>query len=131
MSQLIELQDGGTFRPGETLRGRVLNIPDGPGTAELRLFWHTRGRGTEDLEVIGSKVLRSNDEFQFKLPLGPPSFSGNLVSVVWALELVDADGEAIDSCEFIMSPTGSVLLLGHVDEPRHSNRRVRIGPRRS
>ena len=54
MTQLrIETRDGRTaFRPGETIEGVVrwqLDRP--PRRAELRLFWYTEGRGSQDVSV--------------------------------------------------------------------------------
>jgi hypothetical protein len=115
----IELQNDGVFRPGETLRGRV-RLDDGqpsPGL-ELHLLWMTRGRGTEQVEVVAVRDLHDLD-FSFDLPPGPPSFSGSLVGVVWAVELVDGDGESLALREFILSPTGRELRLGRIEDPLH------------
>ncbi|BCX48273.1 hypothetical protein HAHE_21810 [Haloferula helveola] len=119
----IELDDGDAFRPGETMRGKVVvgQLEDSDGL-EIRLFWATRGRGTEELKVVETRRLEAKGPelpFEFELPFEPPSFSGSLISVVWALELVDSEGEACAHREFVMSPTGRELELGTVESPRH------------
>lgn len=119
----IELENDGVFRPGETLRGRVVLAEGVPSRGlELRLFWMTRGRGTEEVGVVGIAPLRDFG-FTFDLPAAPPSFSGALVGIVWAVELVDGDGEGLAMAEFVMAPDGEALRLGEVPEPKHLERR--------
>lgn len=119
----IELENNGVFAPGETLRGRVV-LPPGTGTRglELRLFWMTRGRGTEEVGVVSTHPMRDFD-FAVPLPKSPPSFSGSLVGLVWAVELVDGEGEGLALAEFVLSSTGEPLQLGEVPEPVHLERK--------
>ncbi len=43
------------FLPGETLSGRVVwRLEDDAEAVELRLFWYTSGKGTEDVEIVDS-----------------------------------------------------------------------------
>jgi len=117
--------DNRAFVPNDRLRGKVewtgLNSP--PKSAELRLFHYTSGKGTRDLEIIDVRKFDSpgsgdHREFEFQLPAGPPSFSGKLVSLLWALELVlDADRDEIsERLEFSLSPTGTEIdLYAHAE----------------
>ena len=119
MSELkILLRDEQTsFRPGETVEGvagwRLDGLPD---SVELRLFWFTRGKGTEDVSVVNlvrfdSPGLEEGRRFTFTLPLEPYSFSGQLVSLIWALELVVEPGEQSARVEIVVSPSGREILL--------------------
>lgn len=119
----IKLQNKGVFAPGGMLRGRVV-LPEGTGSRglELRLFWATRGRGTEEVGVVAAEPLRDFD-FAIQLPKVPPSFSGSLIGVEWAVELVDGEGESLALAEFVMSSTGQPLELGEVLEPVHLERK--------
>src|SRR6185369_15538212 len=82
------------FRPGERLEGVAgwrLEAP--PTSAEVRLFYYTRGKGTQDVEVAGRQRFETPQAsegrpFTFELPDEPFSFSGQLISLIWALELV-------------------------------------------
>ena len=120
MSELnIELADGRTaYRAGEPLSGRVTwRVGDQPESAELRLFWYTSGKGTQDVGVVDTMMFaspRMDDRRDFTLPLPrePYSFSGNLISLVWALELIVEPGRHVERQEFVLSSTGDEIVLG-------------------
>lgn len=119
---VLEIPSKG-LRPFGQLSGKVRWLAQSvPKGLELRMFWATRGRGTEELSVVKSleiEPLKCGEiGFHFELPRKPYSFSGKLVSVVWALELVDSDGTGLAIEEFILTPTGEEWLLGEVQNPR-------------
>jgi hypothetical protein len=108
------------YHPGETIEGVAgWRLEHPPRGVELRLFWFTRGKGTEDVGVVNSMNFPSPQaeegrKFSFALPAEPWSFSGQLVSVIWALELVAQPGNHSTRVEFAMSPTGrEIQLHGH------------------
>lgn len=108
------------WRLGE-VRGRARWRGAAPAKpVELRVFWMTRGRGTEEIGVVGRKEFRAVDggveEFRFALPEEPVSFNGKLVSVAWALEVV-ADDEGLGLREFVHAPDGIERALGEVEKP--------------
>lgn len=109
--------DKTNFLPGEELAGEVSWLTDSaPGRVELRLFWHTEGKGTRDIEVvetIGFDNAGRQDRrpFQLQLPNSPYSFSGKLISVVWALELVLASTGETERLEIVISPTRAEIAL--------------------
>lgn len=114
----IQLRDERrNFRPGETIEGAAgWRLAATPGSVELRLFWFTRGKGTEDVGVVNlvrfdAPQLEEARPFSFTLPAEPFSFSGELVSVIWALELVVEPGEHATRVEVVVSPTGQEILL--------------------
>ena len=119
MSELrIEtVDDRRWFLPGETVAGRaVWTLVDPPETVDLRLFWYTSGKGTEDVEIVG-EVDRDHPgrqgelRFEFRLPLGPYSFSGSLITLQWALELVVQPGGDTERMDLVIAPTAGEVRL--------------------
>jgi hypothetical protein len=109
--------DRTSFLPGEELAGEVTWQTDSePGPIELRLFWHTAGKGTQDVELV-EKISFSNPsrddrrEFRFVLPNSPYSFSGKLISIVWALELVLLYSGDTERLEIVISPDRSEVAV--------------------
>lgn len=120
---VIEPEDGKTsFRPGETVSGVVRwELDEDPTEVVLRLFWFTEGRGTRDVEVVASERfeapgMRDRRSFSFQLPEGPYSFSGKLISLIWALELVADPGDRTARRMLTVGPGGREVLLGSVEE---------------
>lgn len=122
MSELeIRTRDEKTdFLPGAELAGEVSWRTDSePGPVELRLFWHTEGKGTRDVDVVKSMTFsvparQDRRDFSFQLPDSPYSFSGKLISVVWALELVLFSTGETERLEIVISPTRAEIALQHV-----------------
>jgi len=105
------------FAPGEVLEGEVAwNLDKAPEKAFLRLFWYTRGKGTEDIEVVSEiafdhLLAQETRSFKMTLPQSPYSFSGRLVSLTWALELVVKDNDTAITREIVISPFGYEINL--------------------
>jgi hypothetical protein len=108
--------------PGETLEMLATwALPESPGALEARLFWFTRGKGTEDVCIVATESLmefleRGERRVRFSLPEAPYSFSGTLITLTWAVELV-ADGSAV-RWEFTLAPDGKEILLGTASHAR-------------
>ncbi|MBN2845751.1 MAG: hypothetical protein JXQ25_07190 [Deltaproteobacteria bacterium] len=104
--------------PGETMEGVAswdMGMP--VKSMELRLFWYTRGKGTEDIkivEIIQFENPQSKDsrEFQINLPFEPYSFSGKLITLKWALELVPDSSSKAERYKFSLSQTGQPVKIG-------------------
>ena len=133
----IELNDGkGAFAPGERLEGRIEWSGDAdPKALELSLLWYTSGKGTRDVGIVHTYKIDSpgssgSDRFSFTLPRGPYSFSGKLISLVWALELTCTPGKDTVAKEIVVSPTGREILLtsvpaqGREDQPAEFLKRI-------
>lgn len=115
---LVETNDGATsFRPGDVVEGTVRwQRASPPVEVELRLFWYTEGRGDQDLDVIetipfanpGAVDRRS---FRVRLPEGPYSFSGKLITLAWSLEAVAQPGDWSGRASITLSPTGEEIRL--------------------
>ena len=92
-------------------------VDDPPQSAELRLFWYTSGKGTQDVgnvETVVFQTPQTHDDrtFSLTLPREPYSFSGKLISIVWALELIVEPGANVERQEFVMSASGAEVVLG-------------------
>jgi hypothetical protein len=114
----IETGDGTTaFAPGEVMEGTASWQLEKPAqTVELRLFWYTRGKGDQDVGVVSTVPfpepgLTDSRGFRIPLPAGPYSFSGKLISLLWALEVVAEPGSRAGRLEIIVSPTRREILL--------------------
>jgi hypothetical protein len=118
----IDVEDGRRwFLPGETVSGRaVWRLEEPPKNVDLRLFWFTSGKGTQDVEVVGevgSDAASSAGEmsFSFELPLAPYSFSGSLITLSWALELVIQPGGHTERIDLVVAPTAVEVRIESLD----------------
>ena len=118
---LIEIHldhDGVAYTPGESISGTVTWQLDAPATGvEVRLFWYTRGKGTTDVQVVKAQQFDAPGStgrraFKFVLPEEPYSFSGKLISLIWALEAVVQPGERLQRLELVVAPLGREVLIG-------------------
>ena len=117
----LTLTDGRKdFEPGEEIEFAAQWELDEPTEAiELRAVWRTSGKGETDVGTAG--MLRFDHpspvetrRMKLRLPDAPYSFSGQLVSLSWRLELVALPSEAFDHCEITIAPAGREVLLGEV-----------------
>ena len=114
----IETQYGANaFLPGETVEGTVSWQLDRPAeTVELRLLWYTQGKGDQDVGVVSivpfaNPGLADRRTFRVRIPEGPYSFSGKLISLLWALEVVAEPGSLASRLEITVSPTRQEILI--------------------
>ncbi len=113
----VETRNGVDFAPGETVEGTVSWQLDRPAeTVELRLFWYTTGKGDQDVGVVSTvpfpdPALVDQRSFSIPLPTGPYSFSGSLISLLWALEAVAEPGARAGRIEIVVSPTRREIVL--------------------
>ena len=105
------------FLPGETLEGKASwQFDRDVDWLEIRLVWFTQGKGDTDISVeeitrVERPGPQDSKSFRFILPAAPYSFSGKLISLIWAVELV-ADGAKEEArLEFSMAPDGREIML--------------------
>jgi len=118
----IELEDGRSrFAPGDRIRGIARwRLEEQPEELEIRLFWYTEGKGERDVLVVervplGARSREGSEAFAFTAPPAPFSFSGKLISLIWAVELVTLpDGDA-GRREITLSRSGEEIRVGSPD----------------
>ncbi len=114
----IDLSGGQTaFEPGDEVEMTLSwELDEAPESIELRLVWSTSGKGTTDLEVVmtvpfefpySSETRRTS----LVLPASPYSFSGKLITLQWAFELIAFPSEDSTRQEIVLAPTGSEVRL--------------------
>ena len=118
------------FRPGETITGAVLwEFEKPPASAEVRLVWFTRGKGTEDAGVVGTVAIEGppvadTREFSFEAPNGPYSFSGTLIALLWAVEFVAKPGSEFQRIEIVIAPDAREIRLPRIEQPKQKGLRI-------
>ena len=118
MSVQIHLDDDTAFEPGAEVRGRVEWQPDGPARESLQisLLWHTEGKGAEDVRIVDQVQVdlprpHGHRDFSFRLPNFPWSFTGKLVSLVWAVEASLEPKGAVERVSIVSAPGGVAIEL--------------------
>lgn len=108
--------------PQDTVQGEATWWLDNtPRWVEVRLFWHTEGKGTTDVQVVQRQRFESpgaheTRPFSLTLPDCPYSFSGRLISLVWSVELVcSVAAEAAPRVDLVMSPSGREIRIDQRD----------------
>ncbi len=112
---------GRRFAPNEIIEGTIQVMPDNNLNCRhlyVRLGWHTEGRGDKDSAVIAEMDLYQGTldaglptyhDFNLKLPLGPWSYAGHYVNIIWQI-MVNIDvPRAMDpnvTERFILAPPG-------------------------
>ncbi|MFK5923594.1 MAG: hypothetical protein QM496_15555 [Verrucomicrobiota bacterium] len=128
--------DNLAYTPGETLRGEVnwkVDLMKNSDGGEVRLFYYTSGKGDRDVETIETHEVQIHSElgsqsFEFQLPNGPCSFSGKLVSLIWAVEFQVMESDETERVEFVLSPDGKEIdLYAHAEGKMPSYTNLRIG----
>ncbi|MEQ8190191.1 MAG: hypothetical protein ABRQ39_19650 [Candidatus Eremiobacterota bacterium] len=114
----IEITNNKTeYLPCEMVTGTCFWAFDkSPKTIELRFFWYTSGKGNGDVKTVEiltiKEPLREGErDFSFTLPAIPWSFSGKLISLMWAIEMIAEPGGETERLEITMSPSGKKILL--------------------
>ena len=118
MSLLHLDTDSDAYLPGSEMRVTFdWNLPEPPDAIEVRLVWNTSGKGDRDLKV--AQTLRwdqpdrqGREETVITLPWGPYSFSGKLISLIWAVELVALPKNESARREIVIGPGNAEVLIG-------------------
>jgi hypothetical protein len=119
MSLTVTLERS-VFEPGEEVPGHVSwDLEDRPEAVVVRLCWRTSGRGTTDVRVVDEKrwvgpPAESYRPFQLRLPREPFSFSGQLISLTWTVEVVVEPSDASAHQDLVMAPGGREIVLAAV-----------------
>ena len=120
----IDLDNRAThFSPGEAIGGTIQwnQLNKSPEKIDIRLIWYTMGKGDTDNQIVDAHVVENSQDqgeerFSFSAPGRPYSFSGKLISLVWAIEVVALPSRESERVEFEISPTRDQIVLTPVEE---------------
>jgi len=114
----LQTTDGSTwFKPGELIEGRASWFLDEEAEAiEVRLFWYTSGKGTQDVGIVHTLRIdrpetSGHRDFSFPVPEGPYSFSGKLITLAWAMELVVLPTGETERFDLVIGPRPVEVML--------------------
>jgi hypothetical protein len=105
------------FEPGTPIEVDVAwDLERMPDAVELRVVWNTSGKGDTDVGVAGTERFvspppRDSRRVAVTLPVAPYSFSGKLISLIWALELVALPQEESTRVEITIAPGGQEVNI--------------------
>lgn len=118
MPKIEFAQQRANFAPAELMAGTV-DLQDLPADTQklaIRLMWFTTGKGTRDVNVC-SEIMQaavpahSRVAFEFVAPQRPLSFSGQLVSLQWAIEVVAFPSKQSWLAELVIAHSEHEILL--------------------
>jgi hypothetical protein len=105
------------FQPGEEIAGAAQwRLDHAPKAVEVRLLWHTSGRGIEDVCVVETVRFDAPEQddtrsFSITTPNAPHGFSGRLITLEWALELVALPSKENARTDLVIAPHGRAIDL--------------------
>ena len=116
---------------GEVIRGTAAweALPEKTNKLSVRLIWYTQGRGDRDVELlesldfeITSGMHRTGEQnFDFVAPARPYSFSGKLIELTWAVELIVYPTRDSVVEKLVIGPNGKMTELSRSYEaPKRS-----------
>ncbi len=117
MSELELSPERHAYRPGETIRVQLRwQFERPPQALVLNLLWYTQGKGDEDIQVVTGETVEDpgasgERTFSFEAPIHPPSFSGGLITLSWALEALSDPDSLVVREEIVIAPEASELRL--------------------
>lgn len=115
----IELRGGRTaYSCGDKITGLVRwsDLPSSAERLEIRLIWYTKGKGDRDVSIEAQRAVATSqpnaeEKFEFIAPNGPYSFSGKLISLIWAIEVVVFPGRDAEMVDIVIAPEQREVLL--------------------
>ena|ERR1700722_18982143 len=116
----LDLAGQSAFEPGQTVPVTAKwNLKTPLDAVELRVVWNTAGPNDVDLQIAESVRIKSPNptdsrQITLAMPRQPYSFSGKLISIVWALELVAIPSLESTRTEITIGPGGRAVRLSEL-----------------
>jgi hypothetical protein len=117
------------FEPGEQIQGKIRWSQLSKGVdLDIRLIWFTLGKGSRDYAIVANQPIKQpaeigESEFSFVAPDWPHSFSGELISLLWSIEVVELPSEDATEVEIVIAPGKKEVQL-----PRESQMSIPSPP---
>lgn len=116
MSEIRIALEKKALSPSESLSGTATWKAAQVDAIRINLIWYTHGKGDMDHHIVESQSVphpssSGSHRFSFNLPESPYSFSGKLLSLLWAVEVFLEPSDESDRCEFTLSPNGREVVL--------------------
>ncbi len=98
------------FEPGEPIVGQVSwQLLSDCDELHIRLIWYTSGKGQQDFAIVQQSIVqRPNEsgefELQFVAPAWPHSFSGKLITLSWAIEVIRKPSNQAARFDLVIGP---------------------------
>lgn len=117
---MLEIRpEGGktAFEPGAVVDVHIQwELEQSADSLELRLVCNTAGKGDQDLGIaqtwdFAGPSTRGEENVSITLPEAPYSFSGKLISCIWAWELIAFPSNDSTRLEFTLAPGAKEILL--------------------
>jgi hypothetical protein len=105
------------YEPGEEIAGGVQwQLKKPPQSVQVRLLWHTSGRGYQDVGVAATVQFDDPQQddtrsFKFTAPEAPYSYRGPLITLGWAVELVALPHNESAREELVIAPEGKTVEM--------------------
>ncbi len=120
MIQIELAQQPPAFTPGQAIRGQVIwnKLVEPVDKLVIRLIWYTTGKGDRDFAIAADQIMVSppaseSAEFDFRAPARPYSFSGKLISLSWAIEVIAFPDMETKRQDLVISANADEILLQH------------------
>lgn len=111
------------FQPHQTIAGSVQwsDLPPGTDRIEIRLIWYTLGKGTQDVVTVETVRVAApppigNSPFEFIAPGRPLSFSGTLISLIWAIEVIAFPQQNAERFQLVINDSKQPIVLTPLPE---------------
>ncbi len=112
------------YAPGDLIAGTIQasELPSEAHKLAIRLLWFTTGKGTRDVNTCCEIVQAigpapSTLAFEFIAPHRPLSFSGQLISLQWAIEVVAFPSKQSSLAEIVITHgDAEIILINREDE---------------
>ena len=113
----------GYYAPGDLITGTIqaAELPSDTHELAIRLLWFTTGKGTRDVNTCFEIVqavgpITSTQAFEFIAPHRPLSFSGQLVSLQWAIEVVAFPSKQSSLAEIVITHSDAEIILRNAED---------------
>jgi len=113
--------DKTSYVPRETISGTATweSLPEKTNKLSVRLIWYTQGKGDRDVELLTSLDIEigpdsqsgGQQKFDFEAPRRPQSFSGKLIELTWAVELIAYPSRDSVLETVVIGPQGKTTVL--------------------